>query len=75
MGYKNEYYIRALADIAKRRFSADETANKNLISVYSKYPEIKQLDDNMNKLGLLAVKSAVKLSGTDEIINLKEEYK
>ena len=74
MGYKNEYYIRALADIAKRRFSADETANKNLISVYSKYPEIKQLDDNMNKLGLLAVKSAVKLSGTDEIINLKEEY-
>ena len=74
MGYKKEYYIKALADIAKRRLTADELANSNLLSVYLAHPDIKALDDKMNALGLLAVKSAVKLSGADEIINLKKEY-
>lgn len=74
MGYKKEYYIKALADIAKRRLTADELAKKNLLSVYLSHPDIKELDDKMNALGLLAVKSAVKLSGAEEIINLKKEY-
>ena len=74
MGYKKEYYIKALADIAKRRLTADELAKKNLLSVYFSHPDIKELDDKMNALGLLAVKSAVKLSGAEEIINFKKEY-
>ena len=74
MGYKKEYYIKALADIAKRRLTADELAKKNLLSVYLSHPDIKELDDKMNALGLLAVKSAVKLSGAEEIINFKKEY-
>ena len=74
MGYKKEYYIKALADVAKRRLTADETAKNNLLSVYLAHPDIKELDEKMNALGLLAVKSAVKLSGADEIINLKSEY-
>lgn len=74
MGYKKEYYIKALADVAKRRLTADEAAKNNLLSVYLAHPDIKELDEKMNELGLLAVKSAVKLSGADEIINLKSEY-
>ena len=74
MGYKKEYYIKALADIAKRRLTADELAKKNLLSVYLSHPDIKELDDKMNALGLLAIKSAVKLSGAEEIINFKKEY-
>ena len=74
MGYKKEYYIKALADISKRRLTADELAKKNLLSVYLSHPDIKELDDKMNALGLLAVKSAVKLSGAEEIINFKKEY-
>ena len=74
MGYKKEYYIKALADVAKLRLTTDEIAKNNLLSVYLAHPDIKELDDKTNALGLLAVKSAVKLSGADEIINLKSEY-
>ena len=40
MGYKKEYYIKALADIAKRRLTADETAKNNLLSVYLAHPDM-----------------------------------
>ncbi len=74
MGYKKEYYINALAKVAENRLTAEENSKSNLNLIYSSYPEIKALDDRINALGLLAVKSAVKLAGSDEIVDLHKEY-
>ncbi len=74
MGYQKEYYIAALSVIAERRMNAEESAQKNVESMYSNHPDIKQIDEYLNELGLKAVKSAVKLNGSADIIELQKEY-
>ncbi len=74
MGYNKEYYIDALAKVAERRLSAEATAEIELKTAYITYPQLKSIEERINQIGLQAVKSAVKLSGANEIIKFKEQY-
>ncbi len=74
MGYKKEYYIDALATVAEKKKEAEAVAVMEAKTVQITYPEIQKIEEEINKIGLEAVKSAVKLSGTDDLIKLKEQY-
>lgn len=74
MSYKKEYYIDALSIVAKNRLNAEEEAQKNIQTLYLEHPDVKKIDEMINELGLKAVKSAVKLSGSSEIVEFQKEY-
>lgn len=74
MSYKKEYYIDALSIVAKNRLNAEEEAQKNIQTLYLEHPDVKKIDEMINELGLKAVKSAVKLSGSSEIVGFQKEY-
>ncbi len=74
MGYKKEYYIDALAKVAERKRGAEAVADMEYKTVHVTYPDIQEIERKINEIGLEAVKSAVKLSGTDDLIKLKEQY-
>ena len=72
MGYNKEYYIDALAAVAERKKEAEAIADMETKTVQISYPEIQEIENKINEIGLEAVKSAVKLSGTADLIKLKE---
>lgn len=74
MSYKKEYYIDALAKVSQNRLNAEESSQKNIRELYYAHPDIRAIDERINELGLHAVKSAVKLNGSNEIIEFKKEY-
>ena len=74
MGYNKVYYIDALATVAERKKEAEAIADMETKTVQISYPEIQEIENKINEIGLEAVKSAVKLSGTADLIKLKEQY-
>lgn len=75
MGYNKEYYNKALSVIASRRSKAQQDAHNRLSAIYAVHPDLMELDNRINAIGLEAVKSAVKLQGSGDLIEMHQEYK
>lgn len=75
MGYNKEYYNKALSVIASRRSKAQQDAHNRLSAIYAVHPDLMELDNRINAIGLEAVKSAVKLQGSKDLIEMHQEYK
>lgn len=74
MGYAKEIYLQALQQVEQRRIAAENAAADRKADAYRLLPELNEIDDLIRKAGIAATREALKLSGTDGIVKLKETY-
>ncbi len=74
MGFSKEAYESALDTVKQRRNEAERRAERKKDEIYSAVPALTELEGQISRVGLAAVRAAAALNGTDRLLELKEVY-
>ena len=74
MGFSKDAYEYALDIVNQRKVDAERLAERKKSEIYSAVPALVELESDISRTGLAAVRAAARLNGTQKLLELKEAY-